>query len=593
MSANPPMQLTSTESDFATFDRMRLVYRTWKPVTEPSGRVLIFLHRGHEHSGRVAALVSRIAGSGDLCFAWDARGHGRSPGVRGDAPDFMALVRDLDAFVKHVVNTHGVDVEDIFIVANSVAAVVTATWLHDYAPRIRGVATAAAAFSIKLYVPLAEPALRLGLKAKPDLKVTSYVRPSMITHSKREAEAYASDPLVTRDISARVLVDLADTARRVVADAHAIDTPVLMLVAGKDVVVRTAPQRAFFDALSSTRKQWLEIPESKHAIFHEEETQLADAACRHFIEVCFANALPEPARYLDNDLEGPSATLHATIAAGVKRPGLSNRLQRALLRRIGHLSDGMKIGLTQGFDSGASLDYVYRNRASGRFGVGAMLDRGYLDATGWRGVRVRKVHTQALLSELIRTAPQGATLRILDVATGSGRYLLETLAGFKQASFDVELRDMDPANLAAAEKLATQLKLGDRVQIRYVQADAFNPPEQDADASLFDIAVVSGLYELFPENAPVFASLKSIARAVRPGGALVYTGQPWHPQLRQIAETLDSHLGGAWVMRPRPQNELDALVQMAGFKKTATEVGPQGIFTVSVARRIADPHGNG
>lgn len=580
------MQRNSTQSDFATFDRMRLVYKTWMPVSEPSGRVLLFLHRGHEHSGRVAALVERIAGPGDLCFAWDARGHGQSPGVRGDAPDFMALVRDLDAFVKHLVNAHGVNAENIFIVANSVAAVVTATWLHDFAPRIRGVAMAAAAFSIKLYVPLAEQALRLGLKAKPQLKVTSYVRPSMITHSAAEAAAYAADPLVTRDISARVLVDLAETARRVVADAHAIDTPILMLVAGKDVVVRTAPQRAFFDALSSTQKEWAQIPESRHAIFHEHDTAQADAACKQFIETCFAQGLPDSTQYLQHDKVSNSAKLHATVAAGVHHPGFSNRLQRAMLKRIGRFSDGMRIGLTQGFDSGASLDYVYRNKASGRFGLGAMLDRGYLDATGWRGVRVRKTHMQSLLSGLIEAYPRDAVIKVLDIATGSGRYVLETLAKFQDRDFVVELRDMDANNLAAAERLAASLDLGSRVELRYVQADAFNPRAGKADSDEFDIAIVSGLYELFPDNAPVLLSLKSVAQSVRHGGALVYTGQPWHPQLRQIAETLDSHLGGAWVMRPRPQNELDALVRLAGFEKQATEVGPQGIFTVSMARRV-------
>ena len=580
------MQRPSIESDFNTFDRMRLFYRTWKPVVEPSGRVLIFLHRGHEHSGRVESLVERIAGPGDLCFAWDARGHGKSPGVRGDAPDFYALVRDLHAFVQHVVQMHGVKLEQIFIVANSVAAVTTATWLHDYAPQIRGVAMAAAAFSIKLYVPLAEPALRLGLKAKPDLKVTSYVRPSMITHSEKEAKAYASDPLVTRDISARVLVDLADTARRVVADAQAIDVPVLMLVAGKDVVVRTESQRTFFDGLSSTLKQWQLIPESRHAIFHEADTRVADAACKSFIEACFNSEVPSAARFVDHDTRSASARLHATVAAGVKHPSFSNRMQRAMLRRIGHLSDGMRIGLKQGFDSGASLDYVYKNEASGKLGIGAWLDRGYLDATGWKGVRVRKVHMQSLLAAQIRTFPSSSVIHVLDIAAGSGRYVLETLAQFKDRTFEVELRDLDPNNLKAAEAMANSLGLSERNQIRYVPTDAFAPADANAPDAQFDIAIVSGLYELFPENAPVLGSLERIAKQVRPGGALIYTGQPWHPQLRQIAETLDSHRGGAWVMRPRPQNELDGLVRLAGFEKTGSEVGPQGIFTVSVARRV-------
>jgi hypothetical protein len=32
--------------------------------------------------------------------------------------------------------------------------------------------------------------------------------------------------------------------------------------------------------------------------------------------------------------------------------------------------------------------------------------------------------------------------------------------------------------------------------------------------------------------------------AIEPGGYLVYTGQPWHPQLEMIARALTSHRGG-------------------------------------------------
>ena len=100
------------------------------------------------------------------------------------------------------------------------------------------------------------------------------------------------------------------------------------------------------------------------------------------------------------------------------------------------------------------------------------------------------------------------------------------------------------------------------------------------------LAIVSGLYELFPDNAPVMASLCGVARAVESGGRLIYTGQPWHPQLELIARTLTSHRGGqAWVMRRRTQAELDQLVAAAGFEKMEQWTDEWGIFTVSLAAR--------
>jgi hypothetical protein len=40
-------------------------------------------------------------------------------------------------------------------------------------------------------------------------------------------------------------------------------------------------------------------------------------------------------------------------------------------------------------------------------------------------------------------------------------------------------------------------------------------------------------------------------------------------------------------MRRRTQAEMDALVEAAGFRKVAQRIDPWGIFTVSLAERIA------
>jgi SAM-dependent methyltransferase len=315
----------------------------------------------------------------------------------------------------------------------------------------------------------------------------------------------------------------------------------------------------------------------------------AIAHCRDFIEACHAWPVPSPERFRRADTSSHSAQVYRAHLAG----DLGNAptkaffaLQRAMLGRLGPLSDGMRIGLTQGFDSGASLDYVYRNRAGGKLGIGGMIDRGYLDAVGWRGIRLRRKHLQQTVSELIEALPADAPVRILDIAAGGGRYLIETIKCHRDRQIHLTLRDRDPANLEMAMALAGGLGMADRVigEAR----DAFEPTSY-AGGEPFDIVIASGLYELFPENEPVLRSLEGVANQIKPGGALVYTGQPWHPQLALIAGTLRNHRGVPWIMRPRPQAELDGLVACAGLHKTSSRIGLEGIFTVSVARRpIAD-----
>src|SRR5262249_43815405 len=123
-------------------------------------------------------------------------------------------------------------------------------------------------------------------------------------------------------------------------------------------------------------------------------------------------------------------------------------------------------------------------------------------------------------------------------------------------------------------------------QVRVEKGDAFDRAALAAIVPRPTIALVSGLYELFPDNEPVRRSLAGLADAVEPGGHLLYTNQPWHPQLKFIARVLTNREGGRWIMRRRTQAEMDELVRSAGFEKVAQEIDPWGLFTVSLARRV-------
>ena len=108
---------------------------------------------------------------------------------------------------------------------------------------------------------------------------------------------------------------------------------------------------------------------------------------------------------------------------------------------------------------------------------------------------------------------------------------------------------------------------------------------------------MSGLYELFPDNAKVLTSLRGLAAALSDGGYLIYTNQPWHPQVEMIARVLINRDQQPWVMRRRTQAEMDQLVQAAGFEKidmaidaTASSPSPSrgGSRATSNGRSITD-----
>jgi len=215
-----------------------------------------------------------------------------------------------------------------------------------------------------------------------------------------------------------------------------------------------------------------------------------------------------------------------------------------------------------------------------------MIDRNYLDAIGWRGIRIRRTHVRELLQlAALHLHGEGRPVRVLDVAAGHGRYVLDALAQGEQRADAITLRDFSERNVIDGRRLISEFGADDIAT--FEQGDAFDATSLAALPVAPTLSTVSGLYELFADNDAVLRSLQGIAAAMREGGYLVYTGQPWHPQLEFIARALTSHReGAAWVMRRRTQQEMDELVRLAGFEKVTQRIDRFGIFTVSLARRV-------
>lgn len=562
----------------SSWDGAQLFYRSWIPP-QPTEKALLLFHRGHEHSGRWAEFVEMLGLDDVAIFAWDARGHGRSAGERGAAENFGTMVKDVDAFVRHVSEQHGFALENVIVLAHSVGAVTVSAWVHDYAPPIRAMILATPAFRVRLYVPLAIPSLRLKEKFVGPGYVKSYVKAKMLTHDPAQAALYDADPLIFRQIAVNVLIGLHDAGTRLLADAGAINVPTLMLSAGRDWVVSLKAQRQFFNGLSSSEKRMHVFPAAYHALFHERErAQVADRV-RDFVRDRFAKPIDTPS-LIEADKYGHTWEEHERLKL---RGSPVFALVRGGMKTGGRLSKGIDLGWRSGFDSGLTLDYVYENKAQGSTPLGRLIDRNYLNSPGWRGIRERKKNLETLLRRLIeKTQAEGRPIRIVDIAAGGGRYLLETMRDLPEIPMTASLRDYKQENVEAIRRLAAEFGL---TNVTVSSGDAFDCTSLATIEPRPTIGIVSGLFELFPANAGVLASLSGLADAIEPGGYLIYTNQPWHPQMEFIARVLRNREGRPWIMRRRTTAEMDELVRAAGFEKMEMEVDEWGMFTVSVARR--------
>ncbi|ENW92152.1 bifunctional alpha/beta hydrolase/class I SAM-dependent methyltransferase [Acinetobacter dispersus] len=580
---------SSQKHVFTTHDDTQLAYQHWPAATEKeTKKAIILFHRGHEHSGRMAHLVNELNLPEFDFFAWDARGHGDSPGLRGDAPSFSACVKDIQYFLQHIESTYNIASTNIAVIGQSVGAVLAATWVHDYAPKIRALCLASPAFDIKLYVPFAKAGLTVLSKLKGNFFITSYVKANMLTHDAERAKTYDTDPQIAKAISVRMLLGLYAASERIVNDAQNIFVPTQVLSSGSDFVVFRKPQQQFYAKLPHPRKEFHILDGFYHDTLGEKNRHIAVEKIRRFILQSFAEDYQAP-DVLNADKIGTSCATAEQLSSPLPAASIKNlfwNLTKRNLKLGSKFSHGLKIGEDTGYDSGSTLDFVYRNQGESKNFLGNIIDQQYLNAIGWRGIRIRKQHIEQLLAKYAKVlTKQRKDVRILDIAAGHGRYILDAVSELATPPKSVLLRDYSQLNVDSGSALIQQRNLESIAQFEL--GDAFDTASLAKVKPKPNLVIVSGLYELFSDNDLLRQSLSGIHQAMLQGGFLIYTGQIWHPQQEFIARALTSHRqGDAWVMRLRSQAEMDALVEQAGFKKVDQCIDEFGIFTVSVAQKI-------
>ena len=514
---------------------VRFSHDPQRELTEPAGDTVLIVSPGSPDPifGDTSALLARGVFHCTLSLPLDS----------GDDDSVLdsinSAAQEIDAFVRELTTRWLPTPRSFTIVGSGSAALVAAVWVHDYAPPVR-------------CLVLHDPALTLR-DCAPGMGAVPWDQGGMGL-----PPAYRS------------------TAARIIADACAFHVPVCVLRTAHDPRIDDQALARFADQLPL---QPGDVEYRNLQSWDEFDGWLRTRSGR--------DESPSPASVADRLAEHTRKEFDAYFG---RLPLFSRRRadfawQKLLIRTVGRLSTGIRLGLRTGFDSGSTIDYVYRCESSGTTRLGRLIDEAYLQSAGWKSIRVRRRNLQALI---IRGAGQlraaGLPVRIADIAAGPGRYVMEAAQRIQPRPEHIRLRDYNVHEVRNGHALISELALEDIAV--FEQADAFDRPSLESMCPRPTLMIICGLYELFPDNEPVAQSLAGVAEVIEPGGVLIYTGMPWHPELEYIGRVLPSHRPGhRCATRRRTQFELDHLVEIAGFRKTGQMIDPWGIFSVSIARR--------
>jgi SAM-dependent methyltransferase len=253
---------------------------------------------------------------------------------------------------------------------------------------------------------------------------------------------------------------------------------------------------------------------------------------------------------------------------------LYHTAMRLVIRTGGRLSDGIRLGFREGFNSGTMVDYVYRNEAHGITPIGRWADRKMLDYPVWRGVRGRRALLIEHLREVLAARPGQA---LLDVAAGPGSYLCELAPGSAAVLYAGD-RDADERARGSARAAAAG-----RADIRFVEVDAFDPTTWPG--ARFDVLVASGFFDILVDVADVRRLLAAGAAATLPGARWVLTVMEHHTDLAMLRTVFVDWDGRPWIAVTRSAEEVISVAAPLGWRAIRVDREPERLFGVVTLER--------
>lgn len=259
--------------------------RGW-PASE--AQTLVLVHHGlGEHAGRYDTLAASFDPSDPFAmWSFDARGHGRSCGTRGDADGLGQLAEDLETLIPVLLERSGAT--HVVLMGHSMGAAVTLWYLttRDLHPAIRAVMLSAPPVavertpSVRVKLQLARVARRVA----PTLVLASGLDCAGISSVAAEVDRYRADGQVHDRISARLGWSLLNDAPLLVDRARAITLPVLLWHGADDPIARVEGSRALAAQLPDVR--YHEFAGARHEVHHERPEVRAEvvARIRAFVE---------------------------------------------------------------------------------------------------------------------------------------------------------------------------------------------------------------------------------------------------------------------------------------------------------------------
>ncbi|HIE57697.1 MAG TPA: alpha/beta hydrolase [Anaerolineales bacterium] len=224
--------MLSEETTIQTSDQLALYAKRWQPETPPRAAICL-VHGLGEHCERYEHVAAAFNKAGFAMLGFDQRGHGRSPGPRGDTPSHEMMLKDIDRALE-AAQASFPDVP-LFLYGHSMGGNLVLNHILRHKPPVAGaIATSPWLRVTNPPSALLMAAARLMRRIYPKITQGNGLELEGLSRDPQVIADYQTDPLNHDRISARMAVEFSDAGEWALEHANELSIPLLLVHGSAD-----------------------------------------------------------------------------------------------------------------------------------------------------------------------------------------------------------------------------------------------------------------------------------------------------------------------------------------------------------------------
>jgi alpha-beta hydrolase superfamily lysophospholipase len=261
------------EEYYITPGGQRLYCQSWMPAGQARGMVVLS-HGFGEFSSRYQHFAQALNAAGFAAHLYDLRGHGHSEGRRGHIVRFSDYLKDLTAVIERQKQSH--PELPLLLYGHSMGGLIVAAYAEE---SMVGDIKAIALTSPFLGLALKLPGWKLFTARNVNRIWPTFSMPTgfggeVVSHDPEVVKYYDSDPLFLHKVTVGWFIEVDKAQQYVVAHAHKIQKPLLIIQAGDDKLADPKVSETFSTGVSSASKEFKLLAGCYHEVINEPEYKL-------------------------------------------------------------------------------------------------------------------------------------------------------------------------------------------------------------------------------------------------------------------------------------------------------------------------------